>query len=124
VTLLLFMCCFAVLGMGNGALFQLVPLRWPATAAVAGSMIGEIGALGGAILPNVLGYSKQHTGSYADGFFAFAGLTGLVLIALRIAQRYWVGKWIAPGGRALVRSLSNDGILPENLEHGGLPEPA
>ena len=124
VTLLLFMCCFAVLGMGNGALFQLVPLRWPATAAVAGSMIGEIGALGGAILPNALGYSKQHTGSYADGFFAFAGLTALVLIALRIAQRYWVGKWIAPGGRALVQSLSPDGILPGNLEHGGLPEPA
>ncbi len=100
-TIALFMCCFAVLGLGNGALFQLVPLRWPATAAVAGSMIGEIGALGGAILPNALGYSKQHTGSFAGGFIAFAGLAALVLIGLRIAQRGWTGKWIAAGGRAL-----------------------
>lgn len=28
-TTLLFMLCFAALGAGNGALFQLVPLRWP-----------------------------------------------------------------------------------------------
>ena len=45
-TTLLLMLCFAALGAGNGALFQLVPLRWPATTAVAGSMIGEIGAVG------------------------------------------------------------------------------
>ncbi|MGA2217359.1 MAG: hypothetical protein ABSG51_04690, partial [Terracidiphilus sp.] len=51
-TTLLFMLCFAALGAGNGATFQLVPLRWPATTAVAGGMIGEIGALGGSILPN------------------------------------------------------------------------
>jgi NNP family nitrate/nitrite transporter-like MFS transporter len=101
VTVILLICCFAALGLGNGALFQLVPLRWPATTAVAGSMIGEIGALGGAILPNVLAYSKQHTGSYSGGFIAFAGLAAAILVVLRIVQRFWVGKWIAPGGRAL-----------------------
>ncbi len=102
VTVILLVCCFATLGLGNGALFQLVPLRWPATTAVAGSMIGEIGALGGAILPNVLAYSKQHSGSYAGGFIAFAGLAAVILVVLRIVQRFWIGKWIAPGGRALV----------------------
>ena len=45
-TTLLFMLCFAALGAGNGATFQLVPLRWPLTTAIAGAMIGEIGALG------------------------------------------------------------------------------
>ena len=35
-TTLLFMLCFAALGAGNGATFQLVPLRWPITTAVAG----------------------------------------------------------------------------------------
>ncbi|MBI3369407.1 MAG: NarK/NasA family nitrate transporter, partial [Burkholderiales bacterium] len=39
LTTLLLMLCFAALGAGNGALFQLVPLRWPTTTAVAGSMI-------------------------------------------------------------------------------------
>ncbi len=36
-TTLLVMLCFAALGAGNGALFQLVPLRWPLATAVAGS---------------------------------------------------------------------------------------
>ncbi len=121
VTVILLVCCFAALGLGNGALFQLVPLRWPATAAVAGSMIGEIGALGGAIIPNVMAYSKQHTGSYAGGFIAFAVLAALILVALRIVQRYWIGVWIAPGGRALVTTR----VTPTatSTPDGGLPDP-
>lgn len=100
-TTLLFMLCFAALGAGNGATFQLVPLRWPATTAVAGSMIGEIGALGGSILPNLLGQSKQHTGSYTIGFVIYAALALLVLIMLRIVARQWVRTWVGAGGRAL-----------------------
>lgn len=109
VTTLLFMLCFAGLGAGNGATFQLVPLRWPANTAVAGSMIGEIGALGGSILPNLLGQSKQHTGSYAMGFIIYAVLAMLVLIMLRIVARQWTRSWVGPGGRALVSDAS--GIL-------------
>ena len=81
-TTLLFMLCFAALGAGNGALFQLVPLRWPVTTAVAGSMIGEIGALGGGFIPNLMGQSKQHTGSYFWGFVAFAGLAAAMMVML------------------------------------------
>ena len=84
VTTLLFMLCFAALGAGNGALFQLVPLRWPLTTAVAGSMIGEVGALGGGFLPNAMGLSKQLTGSYLWGFASFALLS---LAMLRDAAR-------------------------------------
>jgi NNP family nitrate/nitrite transporter-like MFS transporter len=101
VTTLLFMLCFAALGAGNGATFQLVPLRWPVTTAVAGGMIGEIGALGGGILPNLLGQSKQHTGSYSTGFIAYAALACLVLILLRIVSRRWMKTWVGAGGRAL-----------------------
>lgn len=101
VTTALFMMCFAALGAGNGATFQLVPLRWPVTTAVAGSMIGEIGALGGSILPNVLGFSKQHTGSFGGGFAAYAGLAVLVLFMLRVVSRRWTQRWVGPGGRAL-----------------------
>ncbi len=100
-TTLLFMLCFAALGAGNGATFQLVPLRWPLTTAVAGGMIGEIGALGGGILPNLLGQSKQHTGSYRAGFLLYAALATAVLIVVRIVARFWTGSWIASGGRAI-----------------------
>ncbi len=120
-TVLLFYCCFAVLGLGNGALFQLVPLRWPLTAAVAGSMIGEIGALGGALVPKMMGYSKQYTGSYSRGFVAFAVLAALVFIGLRIVQRFWVGKWISPGGRPILTTPATPYLEPASGV--GLPEP-
>lgn len=99
---LLFMVCFAALGAGNGALFQLVPLRWPTTTAVAGSMIGEIGALGGGFIPNAMGQSKQHTGSYFGGFVAFAALAVVAFVVLRVAQRRWTRTWVGAGGRARV----------------------
>jgi NNP family nitrate/nitrite transporter-like MFS transporter len=99
-TTLLFMVCFAALGAGNGALFQLVPLRWPLTTAVAGSMIGEIGALGGGFLPNAMGLSKQHTGSYLLGFLSFTLLALAMLAMLRIVQIRWTRTWAEKGGRA------------------------
>lgn len=99
---LLFMVCFAALGAGNGALFQLVPLRWPLSTAVAGSMIGEFGALGGGLVPNAMGLSKQYTGSYLWGFVVFAGLTLIVLVMMRKMQLRWTRTWAEKGGRARV----------------------
>jgi len=100
VTTLLFMLCFAALGAGNGALFQLVPLRWPLTTAVAGSMIGEVGALGGGFLPNAMGQSKQIFGTYLWGFVAFAVLAAAMLVMLRVVQIRWTRTWAEKGGRA------------------------
>ncbi len=99
-TTLLFMLCFAALGAGNGALFQLVPLRWPLTTAVAGSMIGEVGALGGGFLPNAMGLAKHHTGSYLGGFLAFTALALVMLAMLRVMQIRWTRTWAEKGGRA------------------------
>ena len=100
LTTLLFMLCFAALGAGNGALFQLVPLRWPLTTAVAGSMIGEIGALGGGFLPNAMGQSKQVAGTYLWGFVSFALLALVMLLMLRVVQIRWTRTWAEKGGRA------------------------
>ena len=99
-TTLLVMLCFSALGAGNGAVFQLVPLRWPLATAVAGSMIGEIGALGGGLVPNAMGLSKQYAGSYMWGFFFFAVLALLVLVMLRLMQIRWTRTWAEKGGRA------------------------
>ena len=100
LTTLLLMLCFAALGAGNGALFQLVPLRWPTTTAVAGSMIGEIGALGGGLVPNAMGLSKQYLGTYAWGFVLFAALAVLMLAVMRVMQIRWTRTWAEKGGRA------------------------
>jgi NNP family nitrate/nitrite transporter-like MFS transporter len=99
-TTLLLMLCFAALGAGNGALFQLVPLRWPTTTAVAGSMIGEIGALGGGLVPNAMGLSKQYLGTYAWGFVLFAVLAVVMLGVMRVMQIRWTRTWAEKGGRA------------------------
>ena len=104
LTTLLLIACFAALGAGNGALFQLVPLRWPASTAVAGSMIGEIGALGGGLVPNAMGLSKQYLGSYVWGFVFFAGLSLLMLGVMRVMQIRWTRTWAEKGGRARVAS--------------------
>ena len=116
VTTLLFMLCFAALGAGNGALFQLVPLRWPLTTAVAGSMIGEIGALGGGFIPNAMGQSKQHLDTYLWGFVAFAGLALLLLLMLRQVQIRWTRTWAEKGGRARVSDASS--TTQEGQRHG------
>ncbi len=99
-TTLLLILCFAALGAGNGALFQLVPLRWPTTTAVAGSMIGEIGALGGGLVPNAMGLSKQYLGTYAWGFVLFAVLALAMLSVMRVMQLRWTRTWAEKGGRA------------------------
>lgn len=115
VTTLLFMFCFAALGAGNGATFQLVPLRWPVTTAVAGGMIGEIGALGGGILPNLLGQAKQHTGSYGAGFAVYTVLAFSVLLLLRHVSREWMQTWAGAGGRAIHASvLRNEDVRPSS----------
>jgi MFS transporter, NNP family, nitrate/nitrite transporter len=99
-TTLLLMLCFAALGAGNGALFQLVPLRWPMSTAVAGSMIGEVGALGGGLIPNAMALSKTTTGSYMWGFTGFAVCAVLMLVMLRAMQIRWTRTWAEKGGRA------------------------
>ena len=100
MTTLLIILCFAALGAGNGALFQLVPLRWPLSTAVAGSMIGEIGALGGGLVPSAMGLSKQYTGTYMWGFILFAALAIAMLGMLRVMQLRWTRTWAEKGGRA------------------------
>ncbi|WP_310388885.1 MFS transporter, partial [Roseateles sp.] len=102
LTTLLLIVTFAALGAGNGALFQLVPLRWPASTAVAGSMIGEIGALGGGLVPNAMGLSKQYLGTYAWGFVLFAVLALIMLGVMRVMQIRWTRTWAERGGRARV----------------------
>ena len=113
VTTLLFMVCFAALGAGNGALFQLVPLRWPLSTAVAGSMIGEVGALGGSFLPNAMGLSKQYSGSYLWGFLSFTLLALVMLVVLRVVQIRWTRTWAEKGGRARLPGADVRAGLPK-----------
>jgi NNP family nitrate/nitrite transporter-like MFS transporter len=63
-------------------------------------MIGEIGALGGGLVPNAMGLSKQYTGTYFWGFALFALLSLGVLGMTRVMQIRWTRTWAERGGRA------------------------
>jgi len=96
----------ALLGMGNGSVFQLVPQRFPKEIGVITGIVGAAGGLGGFFLPNLLGTLKQLTGSYAGGFLIFA-LTGFAsAVALVYVSRSWEGIFVGQRGLAV-------SVLPE-----------
>ncbi len=98
VTALLFfgMMC---LGMGNGAVFQLVPQRFQKEIGVITGIVGAAGGVGGFFVPNILGTLKQMTGTYAAGFTVYAIIGIAALILLAIAQISWRKSW-APKERS------------------------
>ena len=89
------------MGAGNGAVFQLVPLRFRGDTAVAGSLIGEVGALMGGFLPVAMGLGKKHFDSFTPGFLSGAILTVLSLVILAIITRQWTTTWVGAHGKAL-----------------------
>lgn len=91
-TLFLFLA-MAALGMGNGAVFQLIPQRFQKEIGVATGVVGAAGGLGGFVVPSLLGLLKDLSGSYAAGFFAF-GAAGLFCAGLlAYVQREWRREW-------------------------------
>ena len=81
------------LGMGNGAIFQLVPQRFRKEIGVMTGLVGMTGGLGGFYLASSLGLSKQLTGSYQTGFVVFALLAGCAFLGLAGIKRQWRAGW-------------------------------
>lgn len=83
----------AALGMGSGAVFQLVPLRFRQEVGAATGLIGAAGAFGGFVLAELLGHSKLATGDFRVGFMVFAGLTVLSLVGIHKVKSRWRTTW-------------------------------
>ncbi|HNC16175.1 MAG TPA: MFS transporter, partial [Solirubrobacterales bacterium] len=65
------------LGLGNGAVFKLVPLTFPNATGAATGIVGAVGGLGGFFPPLFLGIVKDATGDFVLAFVmlvAFAWL--------------------------------------------------
>jgi len=71
----------ACVGLGNGAVFKLVPQYFPKDTGTVTGLVGAIGGLGGFFPPIVLGIIKAQTGSYALGFIL---LTAFCLVCFAI----------------------------------------
>ena len=80
--LAVFVLTMLALGMGNGAVFQLVPQRFGREIGVMTGFVGMAGGVGGFYLASSLGVSKQLTGDYQAGFLIFAALALVALFGL------------------------------------------
>ncbi|MDE1981672.1 MAG: NarK/NasA family nitrate transporter [Betaproteobacteria bacterium] len=93
MALIAFMVVMLALGMGNGAVFQLVPQRFRKEIGVMTGLVGMAGGMGGFYLASSLGLSRQLTGSYQTGLLIFAGLALLALAGLTGVKLRWRTTW-------------------------------
>ncbi len=100
MALVVFVVAMLALGMGNGAVFQLVPQRFRKEIGVMTGLIGMTGGIGGFYLAASLGTSKQLTGGYTAGFAVFAMLALVALLGLTRVKSRWRTTWGAAGASA------------------------
>ena len=73
----------AVIGLGNGAVFKLVPEYFPQSVGAVTGLVGAAGGLGGFFPPLVLGAVRQATGAFTWGFIFLAVFAVICLIVAR-----------------------------------------
>ncbi len=72
----------AAIGLGNGAVFKLVPEYFPKSVGSVTGLVGAAGGLGGFFPPLVLGLLKHTTGSFAWGFILLSVFAIMCLAVL------------------------------------------
>jgi NNP family nitrate/nitrite transporter-like MFS transporter len=77
------LACAALLGLGNGAVFKLVPERFPRETGTVTGLVGALGGLGGFFPPLLLGAFRDRLGIIWPGFI----LLSLTAVALAIANQ-------------------------------------
>src|SRR5215472_9867147 len=93
VALLVFIVAMLALGMGNGAVFQLIPQSFSREIGVITGLVGMAGGVGGFYLASSLGISKELTGSYHPGFLVFGLLAAAALLAVTGVKSRWRRTW-------------------------------
>lgn len=75
-------------GIGNGAIFKLVPLYFSKQAGIVNGIVSAMGGLGGFFPPLVLTFVHSLTGHYAIGFMALSqfALASLIIIVFMYYQ--------------------------------------
>jgi NNP family nitrate/nitrite transporter-like MFS transporter len=91
----LFSAGVLTLGMGNGAVFQLIPQRFRHEIGIVTGLVGCAGGIGGFFLAKTLGFAKAATGTFSSGFLFFALLACAGLIGLTFVKDRWRSTWAA-----------------------------
>ena len=93
ITVVMLFAALGALGVGNGAVFQIVPQRFPERIGQMTGLVGAAGGLGGFLLPFMLGALVQLTGGFAVGFVLFAIAAAVSGLVVRSRQRVWRATW-------------------------------
>lgn len=107
-----------MLGMANGAVFQLVPQRFGERIGVLTGVVGAAGGVGGFFLPFLLGAVKQRTGQFSGGIFIIAVAFFAAALVLLQLGTVWRLSWREA-------AIERAGIFSyRNLAQGPVSEPA
>ena len=87
---LLFLILYIFYGLGNGAVFQLVPHRWPHQTGLMTGIIGAAGGIGGFYLPTVNGMVFEATGTYSLAFALFGSIALVCLVLVKLLHAKWM----------------------------------
>ncbi len=98
LSVFLFASGMLALGMGNGAVFQLIPQRFRKEIGAMTGLVGFAGGAGGFFLAKTLGVVKGVTGDFSAGFLVFAMLAMIGLAGLFTVRRRWRTTWGAVSG--------------------------
>ena len=89
--------CAALLGIGNGAVFQLVPRYFPTQRATVTGLVGAMGGMGGFFPPLLLGMFRDRLGVVWPGFLLLSAVACLL---------WWMnGRIFLPREEALAAKL-------------------
>ncbi|KQX49153.1 MULTISPECIES: nitrate/nitrite transporter [unclassified Paenibacillus] len=98
------------MGMGNGAVFQLVPQRFSNEVGMITGIVGAAGGLGGYFLPKILGNLKLSTGSFTPGFLILSAIAIACILIIVVVQGKWKKSWIGEGGKVKAAPASMDSV--------------
>jgi NNP family nitrate/nitrite transporter-like MFS transporter len=73
------------MGLGNGAVFQVVSAGFPKQMGMASGIVGAAGGVGGFLLPFCLGSLKDLTGTFQTGLWLFAAAAVAAAVTVRMA---------------------------------------
>lgn len=103
--------CMGMLGMGNGAVFQLVPQRFPKEVGIMTGLVGAAGGFGGFLLPSLMGYTRDATGGFVAGLAIVSSAFIAGLFVLFYLGSVWRRRW--PAEAAERAGLFSNGIVSD-----------
>jgi MFS transporter, NNP family, nitrate/nitrite transporter len=95
ITVILLALTLGLLGVCNGAVFQMVGVRLPTRVGAMTGLVGAAGGVGGFALPFGFGALKSATGGFGTGFALLAGVALMASLVAANRERHWT---LAPAG--------------------------